>query len=346
MGIVNDKININHTLLQLVGTIDQFNGQWPALKENIEHELGTLKHVSTIASIGSSTRIEGVQLSDHDIDIFLDDIEQQSFLSRDQQEVIGYKDLLTEIFESYSLIVINENLIKQLHKILLNPSEKDAFHFGQYKKIDNHVVAQKDGKNVGIVFKTSSPFNTPLEMESLLQWYNDTTSIHPIIKCAVFIVHFLAIHPFQDGNGRLSRALTTLILLKEGYDYVPYCSLESIIEKNKTQYYKALRSTQKTFSGTPNYLPWLEFFLGCLVKQQDLLKTNKDIFSPKLSQLQTQIMSFAQTIQSFQNSDVSEALNLNKNTVKINLRKLVELKRLTKKGIGKGTWYQQPSIFS
>jgi Fic family protein len=340
MGINENEININQKLIKRLGELDSFNGYWPILKKKIEHELGNLKHVSTIASIGSSTRIEGVQMSDQEIDQFLDDINETSFLSRDKQEVLGYKELLDQIIESHDEIAINENLIKQLHKILLSHSSKDEFHLGYYKKFDNNVIAKKEGKEIGVVFKTTSPFNTPKEMETLLNWYNQANDIHPLIKCAVFIVHFLAIHPFQDGNGRLSRALTTLILLKEGYSYAPYCSLESIIEANKTNYYKALRDTQKSFFKKINYEPWLDFFFESLKKQQTLLSEKGSLVTYTLTKTQKHILEFAESVNAFQNSDVSESLNMNKNTVKVNLKKLVDIKLLSKEGIGKGTWYK------
>ena len=342
MGINSNQIQINHSILKDIGELDTFNGQWPLLKNKIEFELGRLKHVSTIASIGSSTRIEGVQMSDKEIDNFLGDIESESFLNRDKQEVLGYKNLLDEIFQSFEHIDLTENFIKQLHKILLSHSEKDEFHLGNYKKFENNVVAKKNGKEIGIIVKTSTPFETPQKMTELIDWFNKSIDIHPLIRCGIFIVHFLAIHPFQDGNGRLSRALTTLILLKMGYEYAPYCSFESIIEANKTDYYKSLKETQKTLqSKNPDYTPWLSFFIECLKKQQDLLTNNKESLKAPVSKSQKRILEFAESVTTFQNNDVSEQLNMNKNTVKINLKKLVELNLLEKHGVGKGTWYRR-----
>lgn len=144
----------------------------------------------------------------------------------------------------------SENHIKQLHSVLLKFSSKDKAHRGGYKKLSNNVVAfDASGKEIGVVFETASPFETPLAMEKLVSWLNRTIedkTIHPLLVIAVFVVSFQAIHPFQDGNGRLSRILTTLLLLRFGYEYVPYISLESILEDNKDSYYKALRQTQKT----------------------------------------------------------------------------------------------------
>ena len=135
MGINLDNVTLSVVLIKKLGEIDRFNGGWPKLKEKLELKLSSLKHVSTIASIGSSTRIEGVTLSDSEIESFLQGLETNSFLSRDQQEVVGYKELLDEIFSSFEYIDLTENYIKQFHKILLSSSEKDHFHSGEYKKI-------------------------------------------------------------------------------------------------------------------------------------------------------------------------------------------------------------------
>ena len=341
MDINLDTINVSQSVIKMIGDIDLFNGRWPLLKQKIEFNLGNLKHISTIASIGSSTRIEGVSLSDEDIDRFLDHIDKDSFLSRDQQEVLGYKDIVTHIFDSYDDIDISENAIKHLHKILLSFSDKDDFHLGNYKKFDNNVTAQHSGKTVGIIFKTATPFETPEKMRHLLAWYSKNEPIHALVKCAVFIVHFLAIHPFQDGNGRLSRALTTLIMLKHGYHYVPYCSLESVIEANKSEYYKALRKTQMSLTTQPDYEPWFSFFFTCLLKQQAILANKEAQLKPALNKNQKKLLAFAETVHVFQNSEASEHLKMNKNTVKLNLKKLCDLNLLKKEGTGKGTWYRR-----
>lgn len=340
MDIKTENIIIDHSLLNEISSIDNFNTEWPYIKKNIELHLGQLKTVSTIASIGSSTRIEGSQMSDDDINNFLNNIEDESFLSRDQQEVLGYKNCIDQIFDTFPDIHISENMIKQLHKILLSNSTKDSHHLGNYKNVDNNIIAQKNGKQIGIIFKTSSPFETSLDMEKLISWYNNSLEVHPLIRCAVFIVHFLAIHPFQDGNGRLSRALTTLILLREGYSYAPYCSLESIIEKNKASYYKMLRKTQVTLRAEPNYNAWFKFFFSMLAKQQRLLSKEKDNLTLNLTGIQEQILEFALNNRTFQNATIVKKLNLNRNTVKINLLKLVKLNLLAREGVGKGSYYR------
>ena len=208
--------------------------------------------IATIESVGSSTRIEGVKLTDQEVEAFLAGLDTSSFRSRDEEEVAGYAEVMNLVFESYQEIQITESHIKQLHRVLLQYSSKDVRHRGEYKKHPNHVEAfDHNGKSLGVIFETTSPFETPMKMEALIKWTRtnlEAKELHPLLIIAIFIVHFLSIHPFQDGNGRLSRVLTTLLLIQNGYSYVPYSSLESIIEENKEGYYLALRKAQHTIN--------------------------------------------------------------------------------------------------
>jgi len=232
--------------------------------------------VATIESIGSSTRIEGAILSDTDVAAVLRGITFDSFRSRDEQEVRGYADVLRTIFDAYPDIAITESAVKSLHRQLLRHSTKDARHRGEYKTAANHVeAAHADGRRV-VVFRTAPPAETRWWMPRLLDEFNAgwaSEAWHPLVLIADFVLWFLTIHPFQDGNGRLSRALTTLLLLKAGYEYVPHASLERIIEDNKSGYYAALRASQTTVVRDPTqYREWLEFFLGALRTQQRTLE--------------------------------------------------------------------------
>lgn len=275
-----DKITIEfsptHEMLNLISEIDEFKGKWNVLQNLSPERLSALRHVATIESVGSSTRIEGGKLTDREIETLLSNLKQYSFKSRDEEEVAGYAEAMKLIFESWQEITLTENHLKQLHSTLLKFSSKDTAHRGNYKQLSNNVVAfDADGKEIGIVFETASPFETPFEMESLIKWLIqkiENKTIHPLLIIGVFIVCFLAIHPFQDGNGRLSRILTTLLLLRSGYEYVPYISLESIIEENKDLYYKSLRQTQKNLGDEKvDWSKWCLFFLKCLRKQKDKL---------------------------------------------------------------------------
>ena len=266
------SITITSDLLVLIAEVDEFKGAWRALGTLAPERLSALRRVATIESIGSSTRIEGSRLSDRDVERLLANLEIKAFDTRDEQEVAGYAEVMETVFAAWQDLAFTENHVRQLHRDLLIHSEKDAWHRGSYKTTPNSVAAfDADGKQVGIVFETASPFDTPRRMEELIAWLNEARAervLHPLLVVAVFVVVFLEIHPFQDGNGRLSRVLTTLLLLQAGYAYVPYSSLESVIEQSKEGYYLALRQTQGTIrSDAPDWQPWLRFFLRAMQQQ-------------------------------------------------------------------------------
>lgn len=254
------------------------------------------------------------------------------------------------VFESWQEIGLTENHIKQLHRDLLKYSTKDEYHRGQYKSSDNSVAAfGEDGRQIGIVFETASPFDTPDRIKKVLEFVNGsalTNAMHPLLVVAIFVVVFLEIHPFQDGNGRLSRVLTTLLLLRFGYVYVPYSSLESIIEQNKEAYYLALRQTQATIrTDTPNWQPWLMFFLRALRQQKQSLagKAEREkIMLAALPELSVRIVEFAREHGRVTIGDVVKLTGVSRNTLKEHLRQLVEKGHLAPHGKGRGSWYRLP----
>lgn len=342
------KIPITQEILKLIAEIDEFKGKWESLKNMSPERLRQLRKVATIESIGSSTRIEGAKLTDVQVESLLSNLTSTSFKTRDEQEVAGYAEAMDMIFQAYEDINITENNIRQLHQTLLRHSHKDERHRGDYKKLPNHVVAlDKHGKEIGVVFETTTPFDTPREMEELVHWVNKAVaekSLHPLLIIAVFVVVFLAIHPFQDGNGRLSRILTTLMLLRVGYSYVPYVSLESIVEDNKDLYYKALRRTQTTLKkDLSDWEPWLGFFLRCLKKQKNNLatkmeqeKVSDDTALPALS---VQILELLRKHERLTIAEMVKHTNANQNTLKVRLRELVQAGFIQRLGKGRATWY-------
>ncbi len=345
-AMLNPSVKITKKMLNLIAGIDEFKGEWKAIGNLAPERLDALKRVATIESIGSSTRIEGVKLTDQEIERLLSGLDEKSFESRDEQEVAGYSDVMNTVFESFEEIPFTENHIKQLHKMLLQYSAKDIRHRGEYKKMPNHVEAfDHDGKSLGVIFETSSPFNTPEDMRELIEWSNmqlNERELHPLLTLSIFTVHFLAIHPFQDGNGRLSRILTTLLLLKKGYQYVPYSSLESVIERNKDNYYVALRKTQGTFeSDRLEYGPWILFFLNALDTQKEMLarKIERGKIIIKLPKLSRQILELVKDHGELSISEIESITKANRNTIKVKLRELVKGRRLLSQGRGKGTRY-------
>jgi len=342
------KITVGQDMLQLISELDEFKGKWLALKTMSPERLQQLRKVATIESVGSSTRIEGAKLSDAQVETLLSHLTSTSFKTRDEQEVAGYAEAIDLVFQSYEDLHLTENHIRQLHQQLLRHSDKDERHRGDYKTLANHVVAKDaQGREIGLVFETATPFDTPREMEELVKWTAKAiaeTSMHPLLIIAVFNVVFLAIHPFQDGNGRLSRILITLMLLRAGYDYVPYASLESVVEENKDLYYSALRRTQTTLKqDSPDWEPWLGFFLRCLKKQKANLavriEKGQEQVDTALPTLSLEILKHLQDNERLTIAEIVKQTGANQNTLKVRLRELVNEGRVKRHGKARATWY-------
>ncbi len=343
-----ESLTIAPEMLRLVAKIDEFKGAWQALGALAPERLSALRRVATIESIGSSTRIEGAKLSDREVERLLAGLRLGSFTSRDEQEVAGYAEVMELVFSAWRDIVPGENHVKQLHRDLLIHSDKDARHRGAYKTSSNSVAAfDEDGAQIGDVFETASPFDTPRLMAELAEWLGTELHagrLHPLLLIGIWVVVFLEIHPFQDGNGRLSRVMTTLLLLRAGYAYVPYSSLESVIELNKEAYYLALRQTQRTIrTETPDWQPWLLFFLRTLAEQVRRLETKiarEKLVLAALPTLSLQIVEFARA---HGRVTIGEAIRLtgaSRNTLKGHFRALVERGQLQQQGSGRGAWYE------
>jgi Fic family protein len=346
--IRSDSIQITPEILGLIAKIDEFKGAWRALGTLAPERLSALRRVATIESIGSSTRIEGSKLSDRDVEQLITDLEIKSFTTRDEQEVAGYADVMDLVFTSWQDITFTENHIKQMHQTLLRYSEKDTRHRGDYKTHSNSVVAlDQKGDQVGVIFKTATPFDTPQLMTELVSWVQQerkSGQLHPLLIISLAIVVFLEIHPFQDGNGRTSRVLTTLLLLQAGYDYVPYSSLESVIEQNKEAYYLALRQTQGTIrTDNPDWQSWIIYFLRSLAKQVGQLEKkveNEKLVLATLPKLSLAIINFTREHGRITMGEAIRLTDASRNTLKQHFRSLVERGHLNKQGGGRGVWYE------
>ena len=359
MGMKAPKIDfVTKEITSLIGELDEFKGRWAATQALAPDRLAALRRVATIESVGSSTRIEGVRLTNSEIENLLRGVKTHSLKSRDEQEVAGYAELMEMIFTSFKEIPFIESHIKQLHSVLLKHSAKDDRHRGDYKKFPNSVEAfGPDGKSKGVIFHTAAPFDTPALMTELIGWTNTqitSKELHPLLVIALFVVVFLHIHPFQDGNGRLSRALTTLLLLQLGYSYVPYSSFERVIEENKDSYYLALRrgqaeleeinakskSKSKIKPGGLN--DWLEFFLKSMQKQKVALeaKMKYELSAVKMPRLSLQIVEFIRNRGATSIGEAVAATGANRNTVKLHFKNLVADGYLEKEGVGRGMRYR------
>ena len=345
-----DSLTISPEILALIAGIDEFKGAWRALGVIAPERLQALRKVATIESIGSSTRIEGAKLSDREVERLLSRLEIKSFATRDEQEVAGYAEVMDLVFQSYAEIALTENHIRQLHRDLLRYSTKDDRHRGSYKTAPNHVAAfDEQGSRIGVVFETASPFETPMRMAELVawaQWSQAEKRLHPLLTVAIFVVVFLEIHPFQDGNGRLSRILTTLMLLQAGYVYVPYASLESVIEQSKERYDLALRQTQTTISGgRPDWQPWILYFFQALERQKSHLAVKIErerLLVARLPELSVRILDLAREHGRVSAGDMVRLAGASRNTLKQQFRQLVERGYLIRHGGGRTTWYTLP----
>ncbi|KKP33319.1 MAG: hypothetical protein A2312_04905 [Candidatus Staskawiczbacteria bacterium RIFOXYB2_FULL_32_9] len=344
---LNKRITLSNEILLKIGEIDELKGKWSGSLSLNPRILGQLKRSVIITSTGSSTRIEGVAMTDQEIERFLRGINQAAPKNRDEQEVAGYADLLGRIFDNYNSLKITEGMIFQLHDIMLKFSKKDELHRGKYKTKDNKVAILENGRVKTILFEATAPWLVKKEMDDVLEWLKERQEkkdIHSLVVIASFIFEFLAIHPFQDGNGRLSRAVTNLMMLQNGYAYIPYVSLEEIIEERKSEYYLALRKTQKNHkTESENIEPWLVFFLDCVYTQVkkaiDLLGGNNS--ENLLSEIQKKIYNLFVRGDELSVSEIQNKINVPLPTVKKSVARLLEYKLIEKLGQGPATRYKK-----
>ena len=335
------------SVVKMIGAIDQFNGMWRATKDFAPHLLSALEQAALVSSTGSSTRIEGTQLDDAEVERVLLASDTKMLTSSDEQEVAGYAAAVREVIREYPSLTVSEEQVKHLHSTMLQYSSKDSEHRGRYKIMPNRVtVTDQISKRRVVWLQTTAPEDTPRLMAELITWFNyenDAELQHRLLLIAVFIVVLLAIHPFQDGNGRISRLLTTLLLLKSGYTYVPYSSMESIIEARKDDYYHALRFTQQTLpTAQQNWQPWLNFFIAAMQQQKDRLAsklaTEREL-QGVLSPIARKILEFIDSRGDASIGDIVTRLGIARNVVRTQLRLLVTQQYLTMVGKGRATRY-------
>jgi Fic family protein len=339
--------NLPASIWAKIAQIDELKGRWVGGVRLGPQVLGRLKQSVLITSTGASTRIEGARLSDEDVEKLMRGISIQKFTDRDQQAVMGYFELLTNVFDSWDRLRFSESLIKHFHRDLLKYVEKDSPHRGEYKHQENKVhMIDAAGQSVGILFDTTPAYLTPKEMQELVEWTQaalKSREVHPLLVIAGFIVQFLQIHPFQDGNGRMSRILTNLLMLQAGYAYVPYVSHEKIVEDNKPGYYLALRQSQRTFqTDHDTILPWLSFFLEVTLYQA---RTALELLSEEnieklLSPRQVEVWRYLESAREASPKELSDRLGIPRPTINQVLNRLMELGKVERIGLGRGTRYR------
>ena len=334
-------LNIDWSLINTISTIDRFDAEWTTIERREGQSLKQLKTIATIRSVGASNRIEGNRMTDEEIDVLLKNIDITKLTDRDSQEVVGYFDTLDLIAESYQDIAVTESNIRSLHNTLMKYSDKDEWHKGSYKAHNNAVEATFGDGTRQIIFRTTEAgFATEDAVRRLVEWYNSETEVHNLIKAAAFVYEFLSIHPFQDGNGRLSRLLSTLLLLKNGYKWIQYVSFEHEIESRKSEYYRALRAGQ---AQRPNedITVWIQFFFSALqnIQSQLMLKLEQSGTNTQLSPREKSILTLIQNYSGIQSGEIAEKLAIPSSTVKRILSELKAQGFIEHYGKGRNTGY-------
>lgn len=339
--VYNFHIDLNWKLITLISKIDRFDASWSSIEKREGQSLKQLKAIATVRSVGASTRIEGSLMSDEEVDVLLNKLDIEKLEERDAQEVAGYFEALDLIADSFKDIPVSESALKNLHKILLQYSSKDEWHRGGYKQHENSVEATLPDGTKQIIFRTTPPgYATNDSMQALIEWYANDNETHSLVKCAIFTYEFLSIHPFQDGNGRLSRLISILLLLKNGYAWVEYISLEHEIESRKDEYYRELRHCQAQ-RPNENVSTWIQFFLDALGNIQQLLLTKLETQGTQisLSPREKSVLTFIGHHPGSRSGEIAKKLNIPNPTVKRMLSELVEKGLLEKYGSGPGTNY-------
>lgn len=345
----NKRIRLSGSILKKIAQIDEFKGLWRGIGELNPHILKQLRASVIITSTGASTRIEGSALSDEEVARLLRGLKSKQPKGRDEEEVAGYADLLGRIFDHYSALKLTEGQVLQLHEVLMHFTKKDALHKGKYKMTDNVVVIRNSSGEDTILFRPTPPYLVKKEMSEVISWTNehsDGHEFHPLLVIANFIFEFLAIHPFHDGNGRLSRALTNLLLLQSGYMHIPYVSLEEIIEERKTDYYLSLRQTQKNHkTDSEDISAWVDFMLDALIEQTTRAKALLESKQPEklLSQKQIAVYELFADGSVLGVKEIVGRLagRVAQPTIKKILSRLVELKILERLGRARSTRYRK-----
>jgi Fic family protein len=335
-------------IIKLLTEIDRQNSRWQTQANLSPQIIDRLIQSVLITSTGASTRIEGSRMDDEQVKSLYKQLRIKKFKTRDEQEVAGYLEVLKIVFENWEELTFGEGLIKQLHTLLLKYSSKDERHKGSYKFQPNRVEARdQEGNLVQVIFNPTEPFLVPKEMQELCDWVITEfkkDELHPLLIIANFLFEYLAIHPFEDGNGRSSRLLTNFLMLKTGYEFTPYISHEKIVENNKIEYYQALNTTQQTWKAEKEDIsPWVLFFLEVVKTQATnaikLLDQDKrtEIY---LSDKQRAVWEVLQNSDVLSRLEIHEITGIPSTTVRQALLKLIDMDQIETLGEGKATKYR------
>ena len=347
--LTTPMLHITPEILRLIAEIDEFKGAWKALGVLPQERLAALRRVAAIESIGSSIRMEGRMVGRAEGDMLSDGAVERllahfdsSFASREEQDVLGYAEALEQVCVAFANRPPTEDHIRQLHRDLLRHSPKAQWHRGNYKISANTVGHLGD-----------TPLVAPRRMRELAEWVHvtldgesrvapDGEKLHPLLAISIFTAMFLLIHPFQEGNGRLSHILTTLLLLRSGYAYAPYSSLENVMENSGDDYFLVLRQTRGIRTAAPDWQPWLLCFLRALHRQMKRLEQKVEREHRILAALPELSLDIMEQVRGHGRAtlkDMTILTGASRNTLKEHFRKLTASGRIVLRGKGRGAWY-------
>jgi Fic family protein len=344
---LNFNFQTNQLILKAVGVIDSFKGKWSIVEQSENDFLKALRKSATIESIGSSTRIENSKLTSVEIENLLKYLDITKLETNDKQEVVGYYDVLTNIFKGTPENLLAKKSIQQLHQRFLKYSTKDDAHRGKYKRRPIRFVATNPDGYQRMIFNTTEPSLVEKEMNEIINWTNQqlcSDILHPLIIIGLFVYEFLSIHPFQDGNGPLSRLLTSHLLLKSDYTFIKYVSFENLIEQNQNAYFEALKDGQiNRHSYEERVDKWMLFFIQSIRTLTIELEQKHNAYKSKESYLNTRqkkIKNFIKKNQPIKLSDLDNGMpEISINTIKKDLQYLKANQIIESVGKNRGTTY-------
>ena len=327
-------------ILSLVASIYRYQGKQELYRKQRPNELEKLIDIAKIQSTESSNKIEGIVTTSVRLKQLLE--EKTTPRNRNEQEIVGYRDVLDIIHENFDVIPISRNYILQMHKILYSHMNNPLA--GKTKNVQNYISATYPDGHSEVLFTPLSPFETPGALDLICDEYNRVIGnfeVEPIIMIPIFIHDFLCIHPFNDGNGRLSRLLTTLLLYKNGFYVGRYISLESLIARDKAAYYEALNKAGVNWhDGNEDIVPFIKYLLGIILAAYKAFDDRFSIVENKLSAVEMVRKAISQKIGRFSKQDIRELCpSLSISSIEGSLRKLVEEGELRREGVGRSTKY-------
>ena len=346
MKIFDYKKLVNRTwdkeVLNYVGLIHEYKGRQQLYLAQRPEDLDKLIEIAKIQSTEASNDIEGIRTTNARLKQLMSD--KTTPRNRDENEILGYRNALNLIHESFEYITIRSNMILQLHKEMYQ--FMDVNFGGKYKDTPNEIDMVYSDGHKEVIFKPLDPFETPYAVEKLCEEFNEAIkkyNIEPLVAIPVFIHAFLCIHPFNDGNGRMSRLLTTLLLYKYGYTVGKYISSEKKIQLTKSEYYEALSNSSKGWLINENDdTPFIKYLLGTILAAYRDFEDRINIVGKQMSAREMVENAINKKIGKFTKSDIMELCpEISRQSIEVVLKELCDEGKLEKHGGGRSTFYSQ-----